>query len=144
MGKNSTPAKISNYQSPWHAPVSPAVWPKNIKLAPLDTSRLHNGKNRCVVNTDIFFIHREYLIYRFYKFRFPTSSSVILPRNRKPLSPISRPILPVSAQTTHNNKNEGLEIQGRRISPGQSPKLSMSITRWENAGDSKSIKKRNQ
>ncbi|XP_017889393.1 uncharacterized protein LOC108630556 isoform X2 [Ceratina calcarata] len=95
----------TNYQSAWHAPVSPAVWPKNIKLAPLDTSRLPSSKNRSV-----------------------TSSSVALSRNRKPLSPISRPILPASAQINHSSNNEGLEIRGRQITPGQSPKLNATLT----------------
>ncbi|CAL7936115.1 unnamed protein product [Xylocopa violacea] len=101
-GKHSTSAKIASYQSAWHAPVSPAVWPKNIKLAPLDTSRLPSSKNRSL-----------------------TSSSVTLPRNRKPLSPISRPTVPVSARIIQNGNNEeGLEIQGRHITLGQSPKSS--------------------
>ncbi|XP_076763824.1 uncharacterized protein LOC143431155 [Xylocopa sonorina] len=102
-GKQSSSAKMSSYQSAWHAPVSPAVWPKNIKLAPLDNSRLPSGKNRSLI-----------------------SSSMTLPRNlRKPLSPISRPTVPVSAQINQNGNNtEGLEIQGRHITLGQSPKSS--------------------
>ncbi|XP_076669776.1 uncharacterized protein LOC143369565 isoform X1 [Andrena cerasifolii] len=121
QGKYSTPVKISNYQSAWHAAVSPAVWPKNIKLAPLDTSRLPSSKNRS-----------------------STPSSVMLQRNRKPLSPISRSTLPVSAQSSHDN-NEALEIQGRHIIPGQSSKLSLSNTNWDyNAGSSTARKKRSQ
>ncbi|CAK9833323.1 hypothetical protein ANTRET_LOCUS10025 [Anthophora retusa] len=119
-GKNSPSAKISSYQSAWHAPVSPAVWPKNIKLAPLDTSRLPSSKNRFL------------------------TSSVPLPRNRKPLSPISRPTLSVSAQTIHNSNNEGLEIQGRHIVSGQSPKLSTLSTGLESAGGSKGKRKKSQ
>ncbi|XP_053974756.1 uncharacterized protein LOC128874246 [Hylaeus volcanicus] len=120
-GKNSTATKLPNYQSAWHASVSPARWPTNIRLAPLDTSRLPNTKNRSL-----------------------TSSSVVLQRNRKPLSPISRSTLPYSAQTTHNN-NEALEIQGRHIIPGQSPKLSMDNTGWDyNARSRNSKKKRGQ
>ncbi|XP_017762392.1 PREDICTED: uncharacterized protein LOC108552390 [Eufriesea mexicana] len=113
-GRSSASVKISNYQSAWHAPVSPAVWPKNIKLAPLDTSRFPSSKNRSL-----------------------TSSSVVLPRNRKPLSPISRPILLTSQQTIYNN-HEGLEIQGRHITPVQSPKLN------ENTRSSKNRKKKSQ
>ncbi|XP_076170097.1 uncharacterized protein LOC143148079 isoform X2 [Ptiloglossa arizonensis] len=120
-GKNSTSSKLPNH-SAWHASVSPAVWSKNIKLAPLDTSRLPSSKNRSL-----------------------TSSSVVLQRNRKPLSPISRSTLPVSAQTTHNNNNEGLEIQGRHIIPGQSSKLSMVNTGWDyNTRSWNSKKKRGQ
>ena len=122
QGKYSTPVKISNYQSAWHAAVSPAVWPKNIKLAPLDTSRLPSSKHRSL-----------------------TPSSVTLQRNRKPLSPISRSTLPVSAQSSHNNNNEGLEIHGRHIIPGQSSKLSLSNTNWDyNAGSSTARKKKSQ
>ncbi|XP_050476282.1 uncharacterized protein LOC126866565 [Bombus huntii] len=112
-GKNSSSAKISA----WHAPVSPAVWPKNIKLAPLDTTRFSSSKNRSL-----------------------TSSSVPVSRNRKPLSPIFRSTPPV--QTIHNNNHEGLEIQGKHIIPGQSPKLSAPTTSSENAGSSKNRKKK--
>lgn len=78
-----------------------------------------------------------------YNFRSLTSSSVTSLRNRKPLSPISRPTLPISAQTTHNN-NEGLEIQGKHVTLGQSLKLSIPGTSWDcNARSSKSKKKRN-
>ncbi|KOC63017.1 hypothetical protein WH47_02466 [Habropoda laboriosa] len=119
-GKKSPSAKISNYQSAWHAPVSSAVWPKNIKLAPLDTSRLPSSKNRFL------------------------TSSVPLPRNRKPLSPISRPTLPVSAQTVHNNNNEGLEIQGRHIVSGQSSKLNTLTTGLKNAGGAQSKRRKSQ
>ncbi|XP_012165481.1 uncharacterized protein LOC100643042 isoform X2 [Bombus terrestris] len=114
LENSSFQAKISA----WHAPVSPAVWPKNIKLAPLDTTRFSSSKNRSV-----------------------TSSSVPVSRNRKPLSPISRST--PSVQTIHNNNNhEGLEIQGKHIIPGQSPKLSAPTTDSENAGSSKSRKKK--
>ncbi|XP_043784534.1 uncharacterized protein LOC122710628 isoform X3 [Apis laboriosa] len=112
--KNS---KISNYQSSWHTPVSPAVWVKNVKLAPLDMSRLPNSKNRSL------------------------TSSVVLSRNKKPLSPISRSSLPVSAQTIHNNY-ESLEIQGKQITPRQSPKLNMSTTSLENISRNSTKKKK--
>ncbi|XP_043585323.1 uncharacterized protein LOC122568977 isoform X2 [Bombus pyrosoma] len=112
--------EVSSFQakiSAWHAPVSPAVWPKNIKLAPLDTTRFPSSKNRSL-----------------------TSSSVPVSRNRKPLSPISRST--PSVQTIHNNNYEGLEIQGKHIIPGQSPKLSAPTTSSENAGSSKGRKKK--
>ncbi|XP_076246364.1 uncharacterized protein LOC143186557 isoform X2 [Calliopsis andreniformis] len=121
-GKYSSSAKNSGHQSAWHAPVSPAVWPKNIKLAPLETSRLPSSRNRSV-----------------------TSSSVPLHRSRKPLSPIPRSIMPVSAQTSHNINGEGLEIQGRHIFPGQSCKQSVSSTGWDyNVGNGKIRKKKSQ
>ncbi|XP_076384892.1 LOW QUALITY PROTEIN: uncharacterized protein LOC117218282 [Megalopta genalis] len=104
QGNSSIPTKYSNYQSAWHSTMSPAVWSKNVKLAPLDTSRLPSCKNRSL-----------------------TSSSVVLQRNRKPLSPIPRTIPVDSAQTTYNN-TKCFEIQGRHISPGQSPKLSATST----------------
>lgn len=113
--KNS--AKISNYQSSWHTPVSPAVWVKNVKLAPLDMSRFPNSKNRSL------------------------TSSVVLSRNKKPLSPISRSSLPVSAKTIHNN-HESLEIQGKQITPRQSPKLNMSTTGLENTSRNSTKKKK--
>ncbi|KAK9299246.1 hypothetical protein QLX08_007689 [Tetragonisca angustula] len=117
--KSSASSKISNYQSAWHTPVSPAVWPKNIKLAPLDMSQLPSSRNRSL-----------------------TSSSVTLSRKKKPLSPISRSYLPV--QVVHNNSYEGLEIQGRHITPGQSSKLSALSTSLENVGGNKIRKKRSQ
>lgn len=137
--KNS--AKISNYQSSWHTPVSPAVWVKNVKLAPLDMSRFPNSKNRYLENIkNIFNFNNEYFLYCFYNFRSLTSS-VILSRNKKPLSPISRSSLPVSAKTIHNN-HESLEIQGKQITPRQSPKLNMSTTGLENTSRNSTKKKK--
>ncbi|XP_076226117.1 uncharacterized protein LOC116426671 isoform X2 [Nomia melanderi] len=121
QGNSLTPTKYSSYQSAWHATVSPAVWSKNIKLAPLDTSRLPSSKNRSL-----------------------TSSSVVLQRNKKPLSPISRSTPPVSAQTIHNN-TKCFEIQGRHISSGQSSKLSVINTGSDHSTkNSKNKKKRSQ
>ncbi|KZC14301.1 hypothetical protein WN55_06828, partial [Dufourea novaeangliae] len=120
-GNSSTPTKYSSYQSAWHAPVSPAMWPKNLKLAPLDTSQLPSTKNRSLA-----------------------SSSVVLQRNRKPLSPIARSTPPVSTQTTYNNKKSS-EIQKTQITPGQFPKLSITNTSSENSvRNSKNKKERNQ
>lgn len=45
--KSGTLRNPNNY-SAWQAPVSPTVWPKNIRLAPIDTSRLPSSKNGCV------------------------------------------------------------------------------------------------
>ncbi|XP_076623108.1 uncharacterized protein LOC143342773 isoform X2 [Colletes latitarsis] len=106
--KNLTLTKQPNCQSAWHTSVTPAAWPKNIKLAPLDTSRLPSSKNRSL-----------------------TSLSVVFERGRKPLSPISRSTLPVSAQTSHINDNDGLKIQGRHIIPGQSTKISGTNSGWD-------------
>ena len=32
--------------SSWNVPVCPTVWPKSVKLAPIDTSRLPSSKRR--------------------------------------------------------------------------------------------------
>lgn len=121
------------------------MWPKNIKLAPLDTSRLPSSKHRLVENINAVIPMSNTLYTSFYNFRSLTPSSVMLQRHRKPLSPISRSTLPVSAQSSHNNNNEGLEIQGRHIIPGQSSKLSLSNTNWDyNAGSSTARKKKSQ
>lgn len=42
--------RSSEIHSAWQPPVCPTVWPKNVRLAPIDTSRLPSSKNRCVGN----------------------------------------------------------------------------------------------
>ncbi|XP_076645170.1 uncharacterized protein LOC143354758 isoform X2 [Halictus rubicundus] len=122
QGHSLSPTKYTNYQSAWHSTMSPAAWSKNVKLAPLDTSRLPSSKNRSV-----------------------TSSSVVLQRNRKPLSPIPRSIPADSAQTTYNSNTKCFEIQGKHINPGQSPKLSATSTGLDySTRISKNRKKRSQ
>lgn len=106
--RKSTPLGASTGQSAWHAPVSPAIWPKNIKLAPIDTSRLPSRKNRSLA-----------------------PSPAVLQRHRKSLSPISRSTLPVSAQSARDRNIESLEIQGKHITPGQSAKLSLLRSGWD-------------
>lgn len=64
--KNS--AKISSYQSSWHTPVSPAVWVKNVKLAPLDMSRLPNSKNRYLENIKNISSYNEHFFILFLQF----------------------------------------------------------------------------
>ncbi|XP_023288613.1 uncharacterized protein LOC105704371 [Orussus abietinus] len=46
--KTTSARKLSLSQIPhsaWHAPVCPTVWPKNVKLAPIDISRFSNSKS---------------------------------------------------------------------------------------------------
>ncbi|XP_050457459.1 uncharacterized protein LOC126854588 [Cataglyphis hispanica] len=99
--KKSSALRNSNIHSAWQAPVCPTVWPKNIRLAPIDTSRLPNNKNRLLA-----------------------PSPTILHCNRKPLSPISK--IPKSAHTTR----DCLEIQGKHIIPSQS-KISLLSAGWD-------------
>ncbi|KAG7198910.1 hypothetical protein KM043_015728 [Ampulex compressa] len=93
--KKSNVTKNSNVQSAWHAPVSPAVWPKNIKLAPIDTSTLPRSKNRSLA-----------------------PSPAVVQRNRKSLSPILH-------STLRTDNDEILEIQGKQIAPCQSAQLTL-------------------
>lgn len=91
-----------NIHSAWQASVSPTVWPKNIRLAPLDTSKLPNSKNRSLA-----------------------PSPAVQHCNRKSLSPISRPMIPKSAHITRDCSINFLEIQGKHIIPNwdYSPKV---------------------
>ncbi|EGI65647.1 hypothetical protein G5I_05746 [Acromyrmex echinatior] len=91
-----------NIHSAWQASVSPTVWPKNIRLAPLDTSKLPNSKNRSLA-----------------------PSPAVQHCNRKSLSPISRPMIPKSAHLTRDCSINFLEIQGKHIIPNwdYSPKV---------------------
>lgn len=88
--KKSSILRNSNIHSAWQAPVCPTIWPKNIRLAPIDTSRFPSNKNRLA------------------------PSPAISHCNKKPLSPISK--IPKSAQATRDR----LEIQGKHIFPSQS------------------------
>lgn len=88
--RGSNVLRHSNIHSAWQAPVCPTIWPKNIRLAPIDTSRLPSNKNRLL------------------------APSPILHCNKKPLSPISK--IPKSAHVTRDR----LEIQGKHIFPSQS------------------------
>lgn len=99
----SSALRNSNIHSAWQAPVCPTVWPKNIRLAPIDTSRLPSNKNRLLA-----------------------PSPAILHCNRKPLSPISK--IPKSAHTIRDR----LEIQGKHIIPSQS-KISLLSAGWDHS-----------
>ncbi|CAL1688737.1 unnamed protein product [Lasius platythorax] len=101
--KRSSALRNSNIHSAWQAPVCPTVWPKNIRLAPIDTSRFSSNKNRLLA-----------------------PSPAILHCNRRPLSPISRSKIPKSAHATRDR----LEVQGKHISPSQS-KIGLLSAGWD-------------
>ncbi|XP_011858229.1 PREDICTED: uncharacterized protein LOC105555798 [Vollenhovia emeryi] len=97
-----------NVHSAWQTPVSPTVWPKNIRLAPIDTSRLPSSKNNGSL----------------------APSPALLHCNRKPLSPISRSAIPKSAHATRDRSGDFLAIQGKHIVPAQS-KISLLSAGWD-------------
>ncbi|XP_015117510.1 uncharacterized protein LOC107041447 [Diachasma alloeum] len=96
--KRSTLSKLpQRHSSAWQAPVSRSACPKNVRLAPIDPSRLpSSNKNR----------------------------SVALPalpqRHKNSLSPISRPFKVTSAD---NFTVVSLEIQGKQIAQSAKPNL---------------------
>lgn len=97
-----------NIHAAWQAPVSPTVWPKNIRLAPIDTSRLPNSnKNGSLA-----------------------PSPTVLHCSRKALSPISRSALPKSAYMTRECSNDFLAIRGKHIVPAQS-KIGLFSAGWD-------------
>ncbi|XP_015588361.1 uncharacterized protein LOC107264531 isoform X2 [Cephus cinctus] len=102
-------ARIPQVQSAWQAPVCPTIWPKNVRLAPIDTSRLPSSKNRSLATS-------------------PTS----VPRSRNSLIPISRDMVLVSPLVSQNNNLESLEIQGRQIS-AQTSKSSLLKPGWDSS-----------
>ncbi|KAL6258362.1 hypothetical protein P5V15_010314 [Pogonomyrmex californicus] len=103
--RKSSALKNSNIYSTWQAPVCPTVWPKNIRLAPIDTSRFPSSKTRSLA-----------------------PSPAVLHCSRKPLSPISHSTVPKSAHTIRDH-NEFLTIQGKHIVPAQS-KISLLSAGW--------------
>ncbi|XP_032667685.1 uncharacterized protein LOC116842493 isoform X2 [Odontomachus brunneus] len=117
-------AKKSSLRNPdihsaWQAPVCPAVWPKNVRLAPIDTSRLPSSKNRS-----------------------QAPSSTVLHCSRKSLSPISRPTIPKSAYAAREHDSL-LQIQGKHVVPAQSSKISLLSAGWDHSPRvSKSKKKK--
>ncbi|EZA58639.1 hypothetical protein X777_14808, partial [Ooceraea biroi] len=112
--RRSSALRNSHIHSAWQPPVCPTVWPKNVRLAPIDTSRLSNSKDRSLA-----------------------ASPGILYCSRKPLSPISqfrpsRSIIPRSAQATRYRCNSGfLEVQGKHIVPAQSSKINVLSAGWD-------------
>ncbi|KAL2725601.1 hypothetical protein V1478_008274 [Vespula squamosa] len=106
----SNSIRIPDTHSAWQAPVSPAVWPKNLRLAPIDTSRLPSSKNRS-----------SSLV----------ASPAVLQRSIKPLSPISRSIMPSTAKIIRDKNNDVLEIQGKHITTGQVPKSALFTSNWD-------------
>ncbi|XP_014482946.1 PREDICTED: uncharacterized protein LOC106748680 [Dinoponera quadriceps] len=105
--RRSFPTRHPDIHSAWQAPVCPAVWPKNVRLAPIDTSRLPSSKNRS-----------------------QAPSPTVLHCSRKPLSPISRPTIPKSAHAARELDNL-LEIQGRHVVPAQSSKIGLLSAGWD-------------
>ncbi|KAK2579844.1 hypothetical protein KPH14_007529 [Odynerus spinipes] len=114
----SNSIRMPDVHSAWHAPVSPAVWPKNLRLAPIDTSRLPSSKNRSLV-----------------------ASPAVLQRSVKPLSPISRSIMTSTAKSIRDKNNDLLEIQGKHVTTGQIPK-SPFTTNWDYSPKSMSNRKK--
>ncbi|XP_063974312.1 uncharacterized protein LOC135160993 isoform X2 [Diachasmimorpha longicaudata] len=103
--KRSTFSKLpQRHSSAWQAPVSRSACPKNVRLAPIDPSRLpSSNKNR-------------------------SGALPALPqRPKNSLSPISRPFKVASAD---NFTVESLEIQGKQIA--QSAKPSLIKNGWDN------------
>lgn len=101
-GKRSSFLSHTDIHSVWEAPVCPAVWPKNIRLAPIDASRFPNRRNRSLA----------------------TPSPTILHCNKKALSPISHVTVPYSAQSTMRDCKQFLDIQ-EHIVPVESSKISL-------------------
>ncbi|XP_043497779.1 uncharacterized protein LOC122521265 isoform X2 [Polistes fuscatus] len=106
----SNSIRMPNNHSAWQTPVSPAVWPKNLRLAPIDTSRLPSSKNRSLSLAE---------------------SPVVLQRSVKPLSPISHAIMPSTAKIIRDKNNDILEIQGKHITTGQAPKSALFTSNWD-------------
>ncbi|KAG8041091.1 hypothetical protein G9C98_002079 [Cotesia typhae] len=88
-----SPTRLPQRHSAWQSSVSPA-WPKNLRLAPIDPSRLPSSKNRSI------------------------ESPTIKQRGRRSLSPILRPVKPSSC---HLTGDDFLEVTGKQIT--QSAKL---------------------
>ncbi|XP_014600314.1 PREDICTED: uncharacterized protein LOC106784866 isoform X3 [Polistes canadensis] len=106
----SNSIRMPDNHSAWQTPVSPAVWPKNLRLAPIDTSRLPSSKNRSLSLA---------------------ASPAVLQRSIKPLSPISHSIMPSTAKIIRDKNNDILELQGKHITTGQAPKSALFISNWD-------------
>ncbi|XP_015188457.1 PREDICTED: uncharacterized protein LOC107072775 isoform X2 [Polistes dominula] len=106
----SNSIRIPNNHSVWQTPVSSAVWPKNLRLAPIDTSRLPSSKNRSLLLA---------------------ASPAVLQRSIKPLSPISHSIMPSTTKIIRDKNNDILEIQGKHITTGQAPKSALFTSNWD-------------
>ncbi|KAL0101259.1 hypothetical protein PUN28_018805 [Cardiocondyla obscurior] len=104
--RKSGALRNASVHSAWQTPVSPTVWPKNIRLAPIDTSRLPSSKNGPLAPLP-----------------------AVLHCNKKSLSPISRSMIPKSAHATCDS-NDVLAIQGKHIVPTQS-KISLLSAGWD-------------
>ncbi|XP_066586085.1 uncharacterized protein [Prorops nasuta] len=98
--------RMTNVRSAWDEPVHPTIWPKNIKLAPIDTSRLPSA-NRSFV-----------------------PSPFVLQCNRRPLSPISRRASNTPPSNIEQiNGNDHLEIEGKHIT--MESRLNLRSGSWD-------------
>ncbi|XP_034940594.1 altered inheritance of mitochondria protein 44-like [Chelonus insularis] len=112
--RKESPFRTPQRHSAWQAPVCPAIWPKNIRLAPIDPSRLPSSKNRSSFATP-----------------------AIPQRGRNSLSPISHPL---KATKECLNGDEFLEIQGQQLT--RSAELNRFKTGWDHGSNTqKSLKK---
>lgn len=59
------------------------------------------------------------------------ASPAVLQRSIKPLSPISRSIMPSTAKIIRDKNNDILEIQGKHITTGQVPKSTLFTSNWD-------------
>ncbi|XP_012266468.2 uncharacterized protein LOC105692081 isoform X1 [Athalia rosae] len=100
---------IPQVHSAWQAPVCPTVWPKNVKLAPIDLTRLPSSQRRSLV------------------------TSLTQPRrSRNSLSPIPRDIMPASPLTIQDPDMMSLEIHGRQIVK-QKSRTNVSSAAWNSS-----------
>ncbi|OXU27092.1 hypothetical protein TSAR_008397 [Trichomalopsis sarcophagae] len=84
---------VPRVQAPWNTSVLPAIYPKNVRLTPIDTSRLPSSKRR----------------------QSKTADSINMRCSRNSLSPISRSVQPNSPRNRNHNLMEQLEIRGSHI-----------------------------
>ncbi|KAH0951984.1 hypothetical protein HN011_005189 [Eciton burchellii] len=107
--RKSNTLRNSYTHSAWQPPICPTIWPKNIRLAPIDTSKFSNSRNRSLA-----------------------PSPRVFDYSRKPLSPISHSTIPRSAHATRDHRNRDfLAIQGKHIVPAQSSKISLLSAGWD-------------
>lgn len=101
--------QIPQVHSAWQAPVCPTVWPKNVKLAPIDITRLPSSRRRSL------------------------ATSLTQPRrSRNSLSPIPRELMPVSPLAIREADTRSLEIHGKQI-VRQKSRMSMTSAGWDSS-----------
>ncbi|XP_046739267.1 uncharacterized protein LOC124407298 [Diprion similis] len=99
--------EIPQVHSAWQTPVCPTVWPKNVKLAPIDITRLPSSQRRSLATS----------------FSQPR-------RSRNSLSPIPREIMPISPLANRAAERTCLEIHGKRI-VRQKSRMNVTSAGWE-------------